>query len=455
MLSGAANKNKYIIFLSDGFPTTYINSGYTGYDPYDTTGSIFKDRVLNKPCSYGTSCSDEAAIRARKMAASIKSTGVQIFSIGVDVGGQTIQQYITQSENANGFSVVDRTGTSYEIGDASSTEAYKNWLRNSIGSGIYYDSTNLSGLQAAYDDIFAKIKQTHEESAQAMWVTNDPIPVGGAGNVEFIGLYDKDGGLQNNSVIGDSGLNAENTASFESTKKAISWDLKKSGYTATVSGGTTIYRFTLKYRVRLMNEANGFAEGTIYPTNDTTTLTYKVIEETNGVKKVSEERTIDYPIPSVEGYLAELTFSKIDDGNLSVPGAEFTLTHDTEACSICRGDRTAVGIQSRTATSDSSGAVSFARIPSGHTYTLAETTVPDGYLPSGIEYSVNVAYDKIAVTPSEGEWNGEIVNRRQPVLPATGGAGTTLYAIGGIALMAISFLCECKLKRRRGKGANG
>ena len=89
------------------------------------------------------------------------------------------------------------------------------------------------------------------------------------------------------------------------------------------------------------------------------------------------------------------------------------------------------------------------------TYTLEETKVPAGYLPSGIKYSVTVAYDVITVTPSDGEWSGTVVNRRQPVLPATGGAGTTLYAIGGIALMAISLLCGCKLKRRRGKGANG
>ena len=455
MVKNAPNPNKYIIFLSDGFPTTYISNGYTGYDTYDTAGSIFKDRVLNKPCSYGTSYSDEAAIRARKMAVSIKNSGVQIFSIGVDVGGQTIQQYITQSENANGFSVVDRTSTSYEIGDASSTEAYKNWLRNSIGSGIYYDSTNLSGLQAAYDDIFAKIKQTHEESARAMWVTNDPIPVDGAGNVEFIGLYDKDGVLGDN-VIGASGLDAENTASFETERKAISWDLKKSGYTETTSGNTTTYRFTLKYRVRLMNEASGFKEGTTYPTNDKTTLTYKVIESNNGVKKVSEARTIEYPIPSVKGYLAELGFSKTDDGGLTVPGAEFTLAHNTEVCRFCRGDgKTQVAISDFTATSGSDGTVSFARIPSGHTYTLEETTVPAGYLPSGIKYSVTVAYDVITVTPSEGEWSGTVVNRRQPVLPATGGAGTALYAIGGIALMAISLLYRCKLKRRRGKGANG
>ena len=73
MLQGATNKNKYIIFLSDGFPTTYISSGYNGYDPYDSAGTRFKDRVLNKPCTYGTSYSNEAAIRARNKAAEVKA----------------------------------------------------------------------------------------------------------------------------------------------------------------------------------------------------------------------------------------------------------------------------------------------------------------------------------------------------------------------------------------------
>ncbi len=110
MLGDVNNEHKYIIFLSDGFPTTYISGGYNGYDPYDTTGARFYDKVLNKPCTYGTSYSDEAAIRARNEADRIKNSGIKIFSIGVDVGGQTIQHYITQSEKANGFSVVDRTG---------------------------------------------------------------------------------------------------------------------------------------------------------------------------------------------------------------------------------------------------------------------------------------------------------------------------------------------------------
>ncbi|MDD6873446.1 MAG: VWA domain-containing protein, partial [Clostridiales bacterium] len=162
MLDGASNENKYIIFLSDGFPTTYISNGYDGYDPYCSSGTpgndgVFYDMVTKKYCRYGTSYSDKAAIRARNMAASIKNSGATIFSIGVDVGGQTIKQYVDQTAQKPDHSVVDRTSETYEIGSADSTQAYKNWLRNSIGSGYYYDSPNLAGLEDAYNDICEKI----------------------------------------------------------------------------------------------------------------------------------------------------------------------------------------------------------------------------------------------------------------------------------------------------------
>ena len=115
--------------------------------------------ILDKKCLYGTSYSDEAAIRARNKAKAIKGSGTMIFSIGVDVGGQTIQTYVKQSEKANGFSVVDRKSTSYEIGNAESDASYKNWLLNSIGSGYYYDSTDSTGLNNAFKTIFEEIKK--------------------------------------------------------------------------------------------------------------------------------------------------------------------------------------------------------------------------------------------------------------------------------------------------------
>ena len=404
MLNGVSNKNKYIIFLSDGFPTTYISSGYSGYDPYDSTGRFY-DHVLKKRCLYGTSYSDEAAIRARKKAAEIKDSGTTIFSIGVDVAGQTIQQYITQSETSNGFSVVDRMGTTYEIGDASSTEAYKNWLRESIGSRYYYDSTDSAGLSSAYDSIFEEIRKSNGIAAEADWVTSDPIPTvsGSAENVEFIGFYDKTPALVEGNLTGNHTVSGENTAGFDSEKNAISWDLKKSGYLCSTKGSTSIYTYQLVYRVRLKNENVRFVEETVYPTNDTTTLQYRNINSIDGNVTVSGVKKVEFPIPSVKGYLSEFRFTKVDSLDKPLQGAEFTLSHDKGNCSKCRGNGEAVTVTDLTATSDSSGNVAFTGIPSGHKYILKEIKAPDGYsVDPNKYYSVEIAYDELSVTVTDG-----------------------------------------------------
>ncbi|MGM9946810.1 SpaA isopeptide-forming pilin-related protein [Floccifex sp.] len=457
MLNGVSNKNKYIIFLSDGFPTTYISSGYSGYDPYDSNGTRFKDRVLNKPCSYGTSYSDEAAIRARQKATFIKENlKIKIFSIGVDVAGQTIQKYITQSENADGFSVVDRTGTTYEIGEASSTEAYKNWLRNSIGSGYYYDSTDSDRLNNAYNLIFAEIKHQTEQSTIADWVASDPIPSQTHQYVEFIGFYNKTPELVEGSLNGSYVENGENTASFSNNE--ITWNLKQSGYTTSTSNNTTWYTYELVYRVRLENERNEFIEKTdteedsneedsngIYPTNDTTTLQYKNVIDDNGNVTMSSDQTIEFPIPSVKGYLCDLTFTKVDATTAQTPlnGAIFTLVHVTKNCGKCRGDGTSIFISDQIVTSNKDGIVTFTNIPSGHTYTLLETEAPNGYSPTSNTYSVVVSYDTLTVyvndsTGESVEWNGKVVNHEQHILPSTGGPGDWLYIGSGIGLIMIA-----------------
>ena len=457
MLNGTKNKNKFIIFLSDGFPTTYISSGYYGYDPYDSTGRFY-DHVLNKKCLYGTSYSDEAAIRARKKATEIKGSGTTIFSIGVDVAGQTIQQYITQSEKASDHSVVDRTGTTYEIGDASSTEAYKSWLRDKIGSGYYYDSTNSDGLSSAFNTIFAEIKHKVEAGSVADWVANDPMPTinNSAETVEFIGFYSKKPELVSGNLTGSYAEDGENTASYVGDKAAISWDLKKSGYETSTSGGTTTYIYRLVYRVRLKNEIGSFGEGTIYPTNDTTILQYRTIQGTDGNLSVSDPKTVDFPIPSVHGYLAELRFTKVDTQGGKVPGAVFLLRHEESLCGICRGNGTSVTVVDKTASSNEKGIVSFDNIPSGHTYMLTETKVPDGYLPNYNTYTVNVAYDEIRVTVvdaggKEVEWKDEFPNGFGFELPQTGGTGRMLYAAGGLLLTAAgALLLYHQARRRRG-----
>ena len=444
MLSGASNKNKYIIFLSDGFPTTYVSGGYSGYDPYTGSGTVGRDGVFHDDvrgvyCHYGTSYSDKAAIRARQMAASIKASGATIFSIGVDVSGQTIQAYVDQTEGKY-FSVVDRTSTSYEIGDASSSEAYKNWLRNSIGSGYYYDSTNTAGLKDAYNQIFETIKKTIETASDADWVAKDPIPAITHDEIEFVGMYNKDGELQR-FLSGLHEANEENTASY-GEDSTITWDLKNSGYTSWASENTTTYTYTLRYRVRLKNEDTAFVEREVYDTNGRTTLQYRVVKRENGSTSISEPKTIEFPIPAVHGFLAELIFQKMDNRGNALPDAEFTLSHDAK-CSVCNGNDGQVKLTDFVASSGEDGSVTFTRIPSGHSYTLKETKIPPGYSTDGRTYTVTVAYDVLTVEikdsagkPLDGAaWDGKIVNNGYYELPATGGVGETAYIAGGFVLI--------------------
>jgi len=474
MLSNATNQNKYIIFLSDGFPTTYCQpNSYVGYNTYCTSGTLGQDGVFHDDltgyyCSYGTSYSDKAAIKARSMATTIKNNGTTIFSIGVDVGGQTIDGY----DHRSGLSVIDRTSTNYELGSATDSNAFKNWLSNSIGSGYYYDSTNTEGLQAAYNDIFKKIQSSTEQANNLKWIASDPMPMGMQNNevtMEFIGFFDKSNALKvyppEIGLTGSGTENAENTASFNVDKSAISWDIKNSGYTTTESGNSTTYHYTVTYRVRLKNELAGFVENQSYQTNGTTTLTYQEITVVDGKETISGDKTIDFPIPAVKGYLGELRFKKVSSTDTTpLQGAEFVLTHDDTKCDKCRGDGIAlVGAMSSktyTATSGTEGIVTFSGLPSGHDYVLQETKAPLGYQLSDATYSVKIAYDMVAVqengentTPwdfSDGK-TPEVKNYAGAILPETGGPGTSLYIFSGLLLVgAAALIYSYRCKKRKG-----
>lgn len=488
MLDGVDNKNKYIIFLSDGFPTTYLNTSTTGnlYDGLNTyDGTIFYDSVEKlsngnpRPCS-GTSYSDPAAIKARQMANSLKNEGAKIFSIGVDIGGQTIKQYVDLTKGWS-TSIVDRRNTNYEIGSASSTSSFKNWLKNSIGSGegYYYDSDNTTELNNAFTSIFETIKELNAASSHLDWVATDPMPGMGVHelkDIEFIGFYDKDGNLVSTDLQGTSamGWEYENTAVFDEATQTIKWDLKQSRYLSQTAGDTTTHWCSLAYRVRLKNENTGFTEWSEYATNDETSLTYRIIDQKGTTVTVSEQRTVDFPIPSVRGYLAQLEFIKVDSLNAPLPYAEFALNH-ADTCTVCRGDAyyntstgataaaTAVPLPTYTAVSGDDGKVVFSNIPSGHDYVLTETKVPDGYLHNGNTYAVNVAYDTLTVTVTDQEGNpvawdnasseNTVLNHTLFQLPETGGMGTHMYTFSGLAITMAALMYGYSLRRKRERGA--
>lgn len=442
-------QNKYIIFLTDGLPTTYIKSGTTGYTPKYTGGMVsapvegkFIDFVNNVMVKWGCNYSDLGARKAEELAYSYKQKGIKIFSIGVGISTQdSLKKYLIDADTftdkydssgkliSSAHSTIDtdtednnytyystqsvyqsKGGRYFAVAPGINTKitenasnydgttirnAYKNWLGDYIGSGkaeYYYDSDNVQALSNAYDSIFAKIKSYIESSSEATWVAEDPMNTAGTlHNIEFVGMYNDE------SVLVESlpeELNDYNTATFAEDK--ISWDLKKSSYeteTKTVSGKeVTTYLYTIKYRVRLTNENTSFIENKITNTNGETLLTY-VTRKSDGA--LSDNKSLSFPIPSVIGYLGELKLTKISSyDNKKLENAKFTLTHSSDC--PCLEERKHIEENFMiTTTSNKSGELIFERIPSGHVYTLTETSAPDNHTKDTKTYKIIVSYDSV------------------------------------------------------------
>jgi hypothetical protein len=398
MLNKSNASSKHIIFLSDGFPTTYIKKGtlYEGYDPYtpnaeESVEGQFFDNIDGKACKLGTSYSDRAAIRAREKAEEVKKEGIKIYSIGVDIGGQTIQQYVNQTVGKN-FSVVDRTSTTYEIGSATSTKAYEEWLKNKIGSGYYKPVTNKNAMIDAFTNIFQQIIILSE----ATWVTEDPMNFSNQPKIiDFVGIYGDNDELKDSVV---KTTTYPNTATF--IEDRIKWDLKNSNPTIRTENKVTYYNYEIKYRIRLKNEQNGFIPSNIYNTNGKTTLNYIVKE--NGKPR---NGSIDFKIPQVEGYLGKLEFNKVSNyGNK--PLAKFILVHDHDNCP-CQKERKYMDKNYQlTSTSNEEGKVIFTNIPSGHKYKLKEVETDEYHNIDTTEYQVTVSYGNT----STNILNKQIVN---------------------------------------------
>ena len=447
LLKTSNAEHKYVVLFTDGFPTTYIDvssgtknstSVIQGYDPYTSEGTVGEDGVFYNErqgayCTYSTSYSDKAALRAEQAALDLKKSGVNIFSVGI-CENDDMSAYLSADSQTNlnsGFSVIDcfsgsgKDDPNYYIGRADGNKKpsmnhgasvtmtdYERWLGGvdnnlnadpspakfgkGIGSGFdrYYfhgdDSNELSlAVKKITEDLEAALKKTSCE----LWVAKDPVPH----DIEFLFFYGKNG-EKSESLTGEYAENGGNTAAFN--ENSINWQLMNSGFsvsTETVNGTPlSVYTYKLKYAVRLKNEGAEFKENTDYATNGKTELEYKTVNPDGS----SKTDVIEFALPSVKGYLCELAFKKTNTSGKPLADAHFLLVHDA-ACSVCGGE---VEIQEMTSVSDENGNITFLNIPSGHNYTLKETAAPKDYILSDVSYAVVASYDKLTVngkTPSE------------------------------------------------------
>ena len=253
---------------------------------------------------------------------------------------------------------------------AYSQDAPADWLRDSISSGPDYA---FSGTTAAeLKDIFETINGSITRWAEA-WVVTDPM----GENIEFIS------DISQNDI--DSGL-----LKFDPNVKTLTWDLKQAAPDS--DGGTGIHTYKYSYTIKLDTTSSTFASDTLYPTNKTTELTYVMVDN----KEItSDVMTAAFFVPEVEGYAGSFSFTKVGDNTEILVGCEFTLTNRNKEDHLFLVESEAV-----------TGKLSFANIPSGHTYLLKETSIPDEYrdtyLQSSETYTVTVSYGSATIKDSQG-----------------------------------------------------
>lgn len=406
-------QNKYIIFLSDGYPTTYsIKGTYIGHNTIYPDSKYLHDDITNRPFIYGTNYSDRSAEAAEKIAKTLRNKGVTIYSIGtgIDNNFQTIPEY--EAKMTSSFSTIDRYDYNYKVGIPSTAstpekrkqedlQSFRQWLGgkdsttttkigdgigSGYGSGHYFDvAKDIYEMQKAFTDIFEDIKYLSEAS----WVAEDPMNSDTSSVrdvINFVGIYD------NNKNLSDSvsqSATSDNTASYDSTTDKINWDLKKSKYTKAVDGNTTYYNYELKYRIRLKTEANNFESEKIFKTNGKTTLTY-IIKESGKDQKLG---SLTFKVPEVKGYLGTLTFDKLTNYGRNKPleGTTFEIYHSSDC--PCLKERKHIDENFKmTSTSNSEGKVIFDNIPSGHKYKIHEISTDEYHEINTESFDVTVSY---------------------------------------------------------------
>ena len=223
------------------------------------------------------------------------------------------------------------------------------------------------------EEIFENISHLIQIQARA-WILTDPM----GDNIDFIQF--------------NRATNMEDE--FLEENGVVSWYLRKAEPVKTVDGNTTTYTYTLSYRIRLDNLADGVQAEQYYPTNGVTSLTYLITTIRDGEESY-KDGTAYFNIPSVKGFEGEeITLNKVGSFGEAMSGVTFTLTTADDPSF------------SKTFTTDANGALKLSGIPSGHTYTLTET-VPNGY-EAADPITVTVAWGKTAVS---GVSNNTIVNQ--------------------------------------------
>lgn len=202
-------------------------------------------------------------------------------------------------------------------------------------------------------------------------------------------------------------------------------------YKVTQTGQTVDIEFTSSY---LSNGDSAFYKADkVYVTYVATVNTAALISIAGELKPntnhvdlhYTNNMNVDSDITgnTVNVYTLTLNVGKVDGNNTTktLPNATFKLTSDTDTTGT-------------TLTTGEDGSVTFTGLKAG-TYYVEETVAPEGYNINSKKFEITISTQGI-VTGDNVTDNKLVVSDFPLSVPQTGGAGTVMFTVGGIALIA-------------------
>lgn len=345
------------------------------------------------------------------------------------------------SETNGGNSTTPYVGTAYAIGDVTEKTA---WMTGTESGAISLQTLKEDGTYDYHDNTVTFINEYHSPSVNVEFTKVDADPDPDHKDKGLVGavfaLYtDAAAKIPYNNVTATSGEGGKVTFT------ELPYD--------TVSGST--------YYMKEIQAPSGYVldNSTIYKISIVVTGT----EVTSSISKVAGGSVISDK--KIENTAMQITFiKKAAEGNTSLTGAVFELTKkDANDNYQLFTDDTSTGVNSKGQFTILEDGIKLTHLPDG-SYELTEITAPAGYnlLTQKIRFTITdgklqeTTRDNIDGVVAFGE-DGKTVtiyNTAGIELPETGGMGTLMTTMSGMALMLIALGYLILVKRREKGGLN-
>lgn len=235
----------------------------------------------------------------------------------------------------------------------------------------------------------------------------------------------------------------------------------------SVTVGGNVATLTTDYTVTELGVANkavtvNFTEAFIGTENAhagqtvVVTLTAVVTDDTTYSNNATSNKA-ENPSTDVEGNSGSITINKLDESNNSLTGARFTVGENgtvLEFVFVSEANGTAIytlktadvdGTAVTELGTDTASTIVVKGLGAG-TYEITETKAPEGY-------SVVEVEDVVLAEGTDATRNisKNVIDTQLSSLPSTGGIGTTIFTIGGCAIMIIAAGLYFSLRRKATK----